>query len=99
MGLPEGSASRELLPALAEAPGHLLWRAAARVTVELSATLPPGVDIHAYAALLSLAGGVTRSQQSIAGTIDVSRTTMVRVAADLTEQGLVERVRNPEDRR
>jgi DNA-binding MarR family transcriptional regulator len=99
MGLPEASVSRALLPALAEAPGHLLWRAGARVTVELAATLPPGVDIHAYAALLALAGGVTRSQQAIAETIAVSRTTMVRVAADLTDQGLVERVRNPEDRR
>lgn len=99
MGLPEATVSRVLLPALAESPGHLLWRAAARVTVELGATLPPGVDMHAYAALLSLAGGVTRSQQAIAETIAVSRTTMVKVAAGLTEQGLVERVRNPDDRR
>lgn len=99
MGLPEGSVSRVLLPALADSPGHLLWRAAARVTVELGATLPPGVDLHAYAALLSLAGGVTRSQQAIAEMIDVSRTTMVKVAADLTAQGLIERVRNPDDRR
>jgi DNA-binding MarR family transcriptional regulator len=99
MGLPEVSVSRVLLPELADAPGHLLWRAAARVTVELAATLPPGVDMHAYAALLSLAGGVTRSQQAIAEMIDVSRTTMVKVAADLTEQGLIERVRNPDDRR
>ena len=52
--------------------------------------LPPGVDIHAYAALLALAGGVTRSQQALAETISVSRTTMVRVAADLSEQGLVD---------
>ena len=99
MGLPEGSVSRELLPALADAPGHLLWRAAARVTVELGATLPPGVDIHAYAALLALSGGVTRSQQALAETISISRTTMVRVAADLSAQGLVKRVRNPHDRR
>ncbi len=61
--------------------------------------LPPGVDIHAYAALLALAGGAARSQQSLADTIDVSRTTMVKVAAALAEQGLVERVRNPDDRR
>ena len=43
--------------------------------------------------------GATRSQQSIADTIDVSRTTMVKVAAALADQGLVERVRNPDDRR
>jgi DNA-binding MarR family transcriptional regulator len=99
MGLPEGTDSRVLLPALADAPGHLLWRAAARVTVALGASLPPGVDIHAYAALLALAGGATRSQQALAETIAVSRTTMARVAAALTDQGLVERVRNPDDRR
>ncbi|MBZ5739383.1 MarR family winged helix-turn-helix transcriptional regulator [Nocardioides mangrovi] len=99
MGLPEPTTSRELLPALADAPGHLLWRAAARVTAELGTRLPAGVDIHAYAALLALAGGATRSQQAIAAMVDVSRTTMVRVAADLTEQRLVERVRNPDDRR
>ena len=95
----EASDSRELLPALAVLPGHLFWRAHARVAVALDKVLPVGVDIHAYAALLALSGGVTRSQQSIAQTISVSRTTMVRVAADLSDQGLVARVRNPEDRR
>ena len=91
--------SRELLPTLATLPGHLFWRAHARVTAALAEVLPVGVDIHAYAALLALSGGVTRSQQSLAETIGVSRTTMVKVAADLTAQGLVERVRNPDDRR
>jgi DNA-binding MarR family transcriptional regulator len=95
----EASDSRELLPALAALPGHLLWRAQARVTSSLAEVLPAGVDIHAYAALLALSGGVTRSQQSLSQTISVSRTTMVRVAADLSHQGLVKRVRNPEDRR
>jgi DNA-binding MarR family transcriptional regulator len=99
VGLPDATDSRELLPGLEDQPGHLMWRAAARVTVNLARVLPPGVDIHAYAALLTLAGGSTRSQQSIADTIDVSRTTMVKVAAELANQGLVERVRNPDDRR
>ena len=99
MGLPDGSASRELLPALAANDGHLFWRAAARVHAALAETLPPGVDVHEYAALLSLAGGITRTQQSIATAISVSRTTVVKVAADLAAQGLVTRVRNPDDRR
>jgi DNA-binding MarR family transcriptional regulator len=99
LGLDEAADSRVLLPALADQPGHLIWRAAARVTVNLTEVLPQGVDIHAYAALLTLAGGATRSQQSIADTIDVSRTTMVKVAGALAEQGLVGRVRNPDDRR
>lgn len=93
------STGHVLLPALARMPGHLAWRAAARVTAALGEELPTGVDIHAYAALLALAGGVTRSQQALADTISVSRTTMTRVAADLSSQGLVRRVRNPDDRR
>ncbi len=99
MGLEDATDSRELISGLEDQPGHLMWRAAARVTVNLDQVLPPGVDIHAYAALLALAGGATRSQQSLADTIAVSRTTMVKVAAQLAEQGLVERVRNPQDRR
>lgn len=95
----EATDSRELLPALGEFPGHLFWRAAARVTGALGEVLPPGVDIHAYAALLALAGGATRSQQAIAEMVSVSPTTMTRVAGDLAEQGLVERVRNVDDRR
>lgn len=95
----EASESRVLLPELAVLPGHLFWRAHARVGSALAEVLPPGVDIHAYAVLLALAGGVTRSQQSLSQTVSVSRTTMVRVAADLAAQGLVKRVRNLEDRR
>jgi DNA-binding MarR family transcriptional regulator len=96
---PEPSASRTLLPALAELPGHLVWRAHARVLLLVAETLPPGVDVHSYAVLLALADGVPRSQQSLAETVAVSRTTMAKVAAGLAEQGLVERVRNPADRR
>ena len=95
----DASGSTELHPALAELPGHLLWRAHARVTVALGEVLPPGVDIHAYAVLLALADNVTRSQQELADTVSTSRTTMARVAADLVGAGLVERVRNPHDRR
>jgi DNA-binding MarR family transcriptional regulator len=94
-----GGASRELLPALAELPGHLVWRAQARVAVALDQVLPEGVDIHAYAVLLALAGGVTKSQQALSTMVSVSRTTMVKVAGDLAARGLVARVRNPDDRR
>jgi DNA-binding MarR family transcriptional regulator len=95
----EASDSRVLLPELAVLPGHLFWRAHARVATALGEVLPAGVDIHAYAALLALSGGVTRSQQALAETVSVSRTTMVRVAGDLAAQDLVKRVRNPDDRR
>ncbi len=76
-----------------------MWRAAARVSSNLAATLPVRVDIHGYAALLTLGDGAVRSQQSIAELIDVSRTTMAKVATALAAEGFVERVRNPDDRR
>jgi DNA-binding MarR family transcriptional regulator len=97
--LREVGTSRFLLPALAELPGHLVWRARQRVVVALEEVLPDNVDIHGYAVLLALAGGATRSQQALAQTVSVSRTTMMRVAADLSDRGLVERVRNSDDRR
>lgn len=95
----EVTQSRELLPELGVLPGHLLWRSAAKVTAALADNLPPGVDIHAYAALLALAETSSRSQQAVAEMISVSRTTMARVALDLAGSGLVRRERNPADRR
>ena len=88
-----------LLPVLARSPGHLVWRAHARVLQLLADRLPPGIDLHTYGVLLALADGAPRSQQSLAETVKVSPTTMARVAADLAGQGLVERLRNPADRR
>ncbi|WP_295697515.1 MarR family transcriptional regulator [Lapillicoccus sp.] len=93
------SDSRALLPGMALRPGHLFWRAQSRVSAALATVLPADVDLHAYAALLALSGGVTRSQQELADTIGVSRTTMVKVGADLSGQGLVRRVRRADDRR
>ena len=99
MGEVDPEAVRTLLPELSVIPGHLIWRSAARVTAELAESLPPGVDIHAYAALLALATGQSRSQQWLADNVSISRTTMAKVASALVDQGLVERVRNPDDRR
>lgn len=89
----------ELLPELARSTGHLIWRAAAAVKGDLATHLPPGTDIHAYAVLLALGDGPPRSQQSLADAVAVSRTTLAKVAAALVEDGFVERVRNPADRR
>ena len=82
----EASDSRELLPALAVLPGHLFWRAHARVTVALDKVLPVGVDIHAYAALLALYGGVTRSQQSVSQTIDQVSEVVATINASVDQQ-------------
>lgn len=98
----EADSDRErpvLLPALVRHPGHLLWRAQARVVVLMAQTLPAGTDIHGYAVLTALADGVPRSQQALAAIVGVSRTTLAKLAADLADRGLVQRVRNPADRR
>jgi DNA-binding MarR family transcriptional regulator len=89
----------QVLPALADLPGHVIWRAHARVASAIESVLPENVDVHAYAALVALGDGIPRSQQALARTVSVSRTTVMRVAADLAGRGLVQRVRNPEDRR
>jgi len=90
--------SLELLPALADLPGHLLWRAHARVSLALADAGPDAVDLSVWAGLLAL-DDHTRSQQELADDLALSRTTMARTAADLVTAGLVERVRNPADRR
>jgi DNA-binding MarR family transcriptional regulator len=84
---------------LYELPGHLLWRASARVTSLVGSALPAGIDLHAYAALLALAEHEPQSQQGLARLTAVSGTTMTAVAEALGREGLVARVRNPEDRR
>ncbi len=99
MGRMVPGAPQVLLPALGDLAGHVVWRAHARVASAIESVLPENVDIHAYAALVALGDGVPRSQQALARTVSVSRTTVMRVAADLADRGLVERVRNPEDRR
>ncbi|MDE0777229.1 MAG: MarR family transcriptional regulator [Nocardioides sp.] len=91
-----------LHPALADRPGHLLWRARARVAAATEEEQRAGVDLHAVSVLRDLVGspgGAPRSQQELADTVGISRTTMVRVAAALVAEGLVQRVRNPLDRR
>jgi DNA-binding MarR family transcriptional regulator len=80
-------------------PGHLLWRAAARVSREVDHVLPGNLDLHAYAALVALADVEPQSQASLAQLTGVSRTTSSSVTATLLAEDLVERVRNPEDRR
>jgi DNA-binding MarR family transcriptional regulator len=92
-------AEQVLIPALADLAGHVVWRAHAKVAAAIESVLPENVDVHAYAALVALGDGVPRSQQALARTVSVSRTTVMRLAADLAERGLVQRVRNADDRR
>jgi DNA-binding MarR family transcriptional regulator len=95
----DDAARRAALLDLYALPGHLLWRAAARVSVELDRILPGGMDIHAYAALVALADEEPQSQRSLAAVTGVSGTTVTSVAQTLLRDALIERVRNPDDRR
>ncbi|CAN5474307.1 hypothetical protein BH10ACT10_BH10ACT10_03320 [soil metagenome] len=95
----EETARRAALSDLYSFPGHLLWRSQARVTAAVAEVLPGRSDLHAYAALLALADHEPRSQQSLANLTGVSGTTMTTVAETLLRDGLVERIRNPADRR
>ena len=87
------------LPGLARLPGHLLWRAHARVIGCMADTLPSDTDVHAYAALVGLEGASERSQAELAELVSVSATTMGAVADALERDGRVARRRNPADRR
>ena len=80
---------RAALSDLYALPGHLLWRAAARVSVELDRILPGAIDIHAYAALLALADEEPQSQRSLARLTGVSGTTLTSVAHTLQQAGLI----------
>ncbi len=95
----EETATRAALAELHDLPGHLLWRARARVSATVADLLPGTVDLHAYAALLALADHEPQSQQGLARMCGVSGTTMTAVAETLQAEGLVERIRNPADRR
>ena len=93
------TARRAALADLYAMPGHLLWRAAARVTRDIDRVLPCNIDVHAYAVLVGLADEEPQSQRSLATRIGTSGTTLTTVAHTLQADGLVARVRNPDDRR
>ncbi len=60
---------------------------------------PLGLEQRQAGMLVRLAGNEGRSQQAIAGLIGVNATRMVFLADELERLGLVERRRNPADRR
>jgi len=93
------TARRAAMADLHAMPGHLLWRAAARVTRDIDRVLPGNIDVHAYAVLVGLADEEPQSQRSLATRIGTSGTTLTTVAHTLQADGLVARVRNPDDRR
>lgn len=87
-------------PALADRLGYLLGQAHLahrRAATEELASI--GLGVKEFGALSVLVDEGAMSQQRLGERLRVDRTTMVSVADELERKGLVERERNPEDRR
>ncbi|RCV50083.1 MarR family winged helix-turn-helix transcriptional regulator [Marinitenerispora sediminis] len=80
--------------------GTLLGQAARLAADEFAEALRPhGLRPRDARVLAHIDAAGPRSQQEIGRTLGIDRTTMVGVVDHLTEKGLVERVRDPRDRR
>jgi DNA-binding MarR family transcriptional regulator len=90
----------EPLPALASRLGYLLKHAQLRLAELTAAALAPlGISGRQCAVLIAIDSRVPLSQQEVAGRLGVDRTTMVALIDELEDQGLVQRRRDPDDRR
>jgi DNA-binding MarR family transcriptional regulator len=98
--LVSGSRTQPLPPVLAERVGYLLSAAHRKSKETLEAVLAPlGLDVHSFAALIVLSELGPGSQQRLAEEMGLSGTMIVQVVDALEREGLVERRRNPDDRR
>jgi DNA-binding MarR family transcriptional regulator len=88
-----------VVPALAGYTGHLVRAAYLSALRHTRAHLPPGLQPREFGVLTTLATSGPRSQQELAELLDVNRTIMVKVVDRLEAAGLIERRRNPADRR
>jgi DNA-binding MarR family transcriptional regulator len=88
-----------VVPALAGYTGHLVRAAYLSALRHARAHLPPDRQPREFGILATLATSGPRSQQQLAELLDVNRTIMVKVVDRLEAAGLIERRRNPADRR
>jgi DNA-binding MarR family transcriptional regulator len=90
----------EPLPALAGRLGYLLKHAQLRLAELTAAALAPfGVTGRECAVLIAIDDRAPLSQQEVAQRLGVDRTTMVILIDELEGKGLVQRRRDPDDRR
>lgn len=85
--------------ALADATGYLLRRAFVHANESAAAVLPAGAHPRDYAVLAALVAIAPVSQRQLAEHLHVNRTIMVKLLDELERRGLVERRRDPADRR
>ncbi len=79
--------------------GFLLRLAHVRATEQLAAALPDGLLPRYHEVLAALAEWGPRSQQQLAERLGINRTIMVSLIDAMEQVGLVERKRDPADRR
>jgi DNA-binding MarR family transcriptional regulator len=94
--------SRATRPGHAEGGGlaYLLVQLGFHVARRFSEQLAPlGLEPRQFGMLTRLAANEGRSQQAIGDLLGLNRTRMVFLVDDLEQRGLVERRRNPADRR
>jgi DNA-binding MarR family transcriptional regulator len=84
---------------LEDSTGYMLRLAHLRAHQIAAEAFPDGPHPREYAVLTAIAAGGPVSQQRLAEQLDVNRTLMVAVADTLEQRGLVERRRDPADRR
>ena len=83
-----------------ERVGQLLFVAQqAAQTLATERLEPLGLSPRAWGVLSTLAESGPMTQTELANALAIDRTAMVYLLDELEEQGLVQRVRNPEDRR
>lgn len=93
------AAKRRIPPALAEQTGFLLRVAFVRAREIGAAEVPEGMSVRFYGVLLALTELGPRSQHELSKLLHVNRTMMVALIDSMEEAELVERRRNPSDRR
>jgi DNA-binding MarR family transcriptional regulator len=92
-------ARRRVAPALASQTAYLLRVAFAHAGDLAAAILPPGMSPRFYGVLATLNELGPQSQRELSKLLHVNRTMMVALIDSMEEAGLVERRRNPADRR
>lgn len=89
-----------LSPELSASVGFLLAKAAELVAADFEHSLRPyGIKARDYGVMSLLHRHGALSQQRIGDAVQIDRTTMVSVIDDLETAGLVQRMRDPQDRR
>jgi DNA-binding MarR family transcriptional regulator len=88
-----------LPPAIADQTGYLLRLAYVRAGELATELMPPGTTVRFYGVLISLTELGPRSQSELSKRLHVNRTMMVELIDAMEQAGLVERRRNPTDRR